>query len=83
MPMRSSVLFDRFFRGSTATNLHIQGVGLGLSIVKRIVEGHGGVVGVRSQLGAGATFTITLPIKKMSSAPKSSAGSTAGWQKAS
>ena len=79
----NSVLFDRFFRGSTATNLHIQGVGLGLSIVKRIVEGHGGVVGVRSQLGAGATFTITLPIKKMSSAPKSSAGSTAGWQKAS
>ena len=58
------VLFDRFFRGSAATNLHIQGVGLGLSIVKRIVEGHGGVVSVRSQQGAGATFTITLPIKK-------------------
>ena len=59
-----SVLFDRFFRGSKAANMHIQGVGLGLSIVKRIVEGHGGVVGVQSEHGCGATFSMTLPIKR-------------------
>jgi PAS domain S-box-containing protein len=56
-------LFDRFFRGSTAVDLHIQGVGLGLSIVKRIVEGHRGTVDVRSEQGSGTTFSIVLPIE--------------------
>jgi PAS domain S-box-containing protein len=54
-------LFDRFFRGSTAVNLHIPGVGLGLSIVKRIVDGHGGRVGVHSGPGHGAIFTLAIP----------------------
>jgi signal transduction histidine kinase len=54
-------LFDRFFRGSTAVNLHIQGVGLGLSIVKRIVDGHGGTVDVLSKPGNGATFRMAIP----------------------
>jgi two-component system phosphate regulon sensor histidine kinase PhoR len=77
-----SVLFDRFFRGSAAANLHIQGVGLGLSIVKRIVEGHRGVVDVRSEEGSGATFSITLPIRK-SNAPRPSVRSSAEWQQVS
>ena len=77
------VLFDRFFRGSTAANLHIQGVGLGLSIVKRIVEGHRGIVAVHSEQGSGATFSITLPIKKSSSAPTDSAESSLEWQEVS
>jgi two-component system phosphate regulon sensor histidine kinase PhoR len=77
------VLFDRFFRGSTAADLHIQGVGLGLSIVKRIVEGHCGVVGVRSEAGSGATFSITLPIKESSGSSGPSAESNAEWQEAS
>ena len=55
-------LFDRFFRGSTAIDLHIQGVGLGLAIVKRIVDGHGGTVSVSSQPGAGTTFRMQLPL---------------------
>ena len=54
-------LFDRFFRGSTATNLHIQGVGLGLLIVKRIIEGHGGEVTVVSEPDIGTTFRVALP----------------------
>jgi two-component system OmpR family sensor kinase len=37
------------------------GSGLGLAIVKGIVEAHGGVVGVQSQPGKGATFTVSLP----------------------
>jgi PAS domain S-box-containing protein len=56
------LLFDRFFRGSTATSLHIQGVGLGLLIVKRIIEEHGGDVTVVSEAGVGTTFSVVLPI---------------------
>jgi signal transduction histidine kinase len=56
------LLFDRFFRGSTAKNLHIQGVGLGLEIVKKIIEEHGGDVTVVSEVGIGTTFSVMLPI---------------------
>jgi PAS domain S-box-containing protein len=59
-------LFDRFFRASAAVNLHIQGVGLGLSIVKRIVDGHGGQVSVSSEPGVGATFRMALPVSQSS-----------------
>lgn len=57
-------LFDRFFRASVAVSLHIQGVGLGLSIVKRIIDGHGGQVGVSSRPGSGTTFRIALPLSQ-------------------
>ena len=56
-----SRLFERFFRTSTATAQAIPGVGLGLSISKAIVEGHGGAISVASREGHGTTFTIELP----------------------
>jgi signal transduction histidine kinase/HAMP domain-containing protein len=54
-------LFDRFYRARNATGRSVAGLGLGLMIVRTIVEGHGGSVSVRSEPGAGASFTVLLP----------------------
>jgi signal transduction histidine kinase len=54
-------IFDRFFRGSRASEARGSGSGLGLAIVRGIVEMHGGTVAVESRPGAGATFRVTLP----------------------
>jgi signal transduction histidine kinase len=45
-----------------------QGTGLGLSIVSKIVSEHGGTIDVRSEVGAGTTFTIRLPVRRESAA---------------
>jgi two-component system, OmpR family, heavy metal sensor histidine kinase CusS len=54
-------LFDRFYRVAAARTSHPQGFGLGLSIVKSIMDLHGGSVAVRSQVDAGTTFTLCFP----------------------
>jgi signal transduction histidine kinase len=54
-------VFEPFYRGADALERQIHGNGLGLSIVKGVVEGHGGRVGVTSTPGAGSRFTIRLP----------------------
>ena len=53
-------IFDRLFRGDTSRAE--RGLGLGLSLVKAIVEAHGGTVDVVSEPGQGSTFTVTLPL---------------------
>jgi signal transduction histidine kinase len=55
-------VFERFFRTDRARHAHPGGSGLGLSIVKWIVEAHKGKVGVTSKVGEGTTFTVTLPL---------------------
>jgi PAS domain S-box-containing protein len=56
-------LFTRFFRSSIATENAIPGTGLGLVIVKHIVEGHGGTISVASKVGEGTTVTVSLPLQ--------------------
>jgi signal transduction histidine kinase len=55
-------LFTRFFRTAEAKRRAIQGTGLGLAVVRDIVERHHGEVSVRSGLGEGTTMTFSLPI---------------------
>jgi signal transduction histidine kinase len=54
-------IFEPFYRGADAVAQQIHGNGLGLSLVRRIVEAHGGRVSATSRPGAGTSFTITLP----------------------
>lgn len=54
-------IFERFYRLGSELRRETQGVGIGLSIVKHVVEAHGGQVRVRSAVGEGSRFTIELP----------------------
>ena len=54
-------VFEAFYRGRYAVDRQIHGNGLGLSLVKRIAEAHGGRVSVQSTPGEGAVFTLHLP----------------------
>jgi signal transduction histidine kinase len=55
-------IFDRFFRGDESQRLGIKGSGIGLTIVKQIVEAHGGTISLESEIGKGSLFTVRLPL---------------------
>jgi signal transduction histidine kinase len=56
-------VFEPFFRGANSAISPLRGGGLGLSIVRKLVEAHGGSVGVETALGQGSTFWFTLPLR--------------------
>lgn len=59
-PAHLARVFDRFF----TTDADKDGTGLGLSIAKAVIEAHGGHIDVESAPGQGATFTVTLPVRR-------------------
>lgn len=61
-PEHLPYIFERFYRADESRSRSTGGSGLGLTIVKQLVEAHGGHVRVESQVGAGSTFTFTLPV---------------------
>ena len=61
--LERSLIFDKFYRGQSQ-RYRVQGTGMGLAIVKSIVEAHGGRISVTSQLGHGSVFSFGLPLAK-------------------
>jgi len=61
-PQDQQRVFERFYRVDKARTSEVEGTGLGLSIVKNTVLNLGGQVGVHSELGAGSTFWVRLPV---------------------
>jgi signal transduction histidine kinase len=60
-PSEQDRIFDPFYRGKDARAAQIRGNGLGLSLVKHIIEKHGGRVSVESKIGRGSAFAVILP----------------------
>jgi signal transduction histidine kinase len=60
-PEEQALIFDKYYRASGVRD-QVDGVGLGLSISKHIIEAHGGKIWVESRMGQGSTFGFTLPL---------------------
>jgi signal transduction histidine kinase len=60
-PAEQRQIFEPFYRSKQVVDAQISGNGLGLNLVRKIVEAHGGKVSVESTVGAGSKFTIELP----------------------
>jgi signal transduction histidine kinase len=56
-----ALVFERFWRAEKSRSRQTGGSGLGLSIVRKLIEAHGGTATVTSEPGAGATFSLRLP----------------------
>jgi len=60
-------IFERFYRDPNASR-HVEGVGLGLPLVKHIMDAHGGSIELNSEPGKGSTFTLLFPLRKTNDA---------------
>lgn len=61
-PAQQSRVFEKFYRVSGGLTNETRGTGLGLTLVKHIMDAHGGTVTLRSAVGKGSTFRLTFPI---------------------
>ena len=59
--LERSLIFDKFYRGQSQ-RYRVQGTGMGLAIVKAIVEAHGGQIQITSQPEQGSVFSFGLPL---------------------
>jgi signal transduction histidine kinase len=62
-PADQAKIFEEFQQADSSATKKKGGTGLGLSIARRIIELHGGRIWVESEIGKGATFSISLPVK--------------------
>lgn len=62
-------IFDRFFRVKGKETRHITGSGLGLALVKEVVEAHQGYIDIESSPGIGTTFTLSFPLAEKNGTP--------------
>lgn len=78
-PEEAKMVFSRFWRADAGRNRESGGLGVGLSVVKEIVDRHGGWVQVEGKKGEGARFTIHLPLYNEAAANGKKADKTDKW----
>jgi signal transduction histidine kinase len=61
-PAEQEKIFERFYRLGSELRRETPGVGIGLSIVKHVVEAHGGSIRIESEINKGSRFIIELPV---------------------
>jgi signal transduction histidine kinase len=69
-PDEMSKLFTKFHRGTSTLEYNYEGSGIGLYLTKLIITEHRGSIDVKSELGKGSTFTITLPVPEKATEPQ-------------
>jgi len=62
-PKAQEEIFNEFYRVDNTINQQVKGTGLGLTLVKHIIEAHKGNIWVKSGVGSGSTFSFTLPLR--------------------